>query len=74
MHWDDDVTHDTSHVCCRLNACHKCCLLQVLIAFMVGMTNLYTYYGNNPYAEKGGQPNFRVIESFEGCVQKMCIL
>ena len=37
---------------------------------MVGMTNLYTYYGNNPYAEKGGQPNFRVIESFEGCVQK----
>ena len=46
------------------------CHFKVLLAFMVGMTNLYTYYGyydgKSLGDNKGG--DFKAIKSFEGYV------
>ena len=50
----------------------KCVLFfttQVLLAFMVGMTNLYTYYGYyDAKSTDGGEKEegFKAIKSFEG--------
>ena len=43
-------------------------LFKVLLAFMVGMTNLYTYYANDRTVQgpEKADDSFKVIKAFEG--------
>jgi len=43
-------------------------LLQVLFAFMVGLHNLYWYYGSQTYKQEGTDKLVHTSEAFQGFV------